>query len=35
MRYLIDSNIFIFYVVDRGELTKEVREIFQDYGNRI
>jgi PIN domain nuclease of toxin-antitoxin system len=35
MRYLIDSNILFFFVSDRDELTREVNDILQDYGNRI
>ena len=35
MRYLIDTNILIFYVVDPGELTREVEDILEDHNNRI
>jgi PIN domain nuclease of toxin-antitoxin system len=35
MRYLIDTNILIFYVVDPGELTQEVEDILEDHNNRI
>jgi len=35
MRYLIDSNILIFYVMDPDELTREVDDILNDHGNRI
>jgi len=35
MRYLIDSNILIFFIVDTDQLTAEVKEIIYDYGNRI
>jgi len=35
MRYLIDSNILIYYVTDTSLLTREVEDILADYGNRI
>jgi len=35
MRYLIDTNILIFYIMDPDELTREVEDILYDYGNRI
>jgi len=35
MRYLIDSNILLFYTIDLGELTVEVKDILRDYGNQI
>ena len=35
MRYLIDSNILILSIVDTGQLTREVRDILNDYGNLI
>jgi len=35
MRYIIDSNILIFMVMDTDELTNEVDNILNDYGNRI
>jgi len=35
MRYLIDSNILYFVVSDKDELTSEVKDILDDYGNRI
>jgi len=35
MRYLIDSNILILSIVDTSELTMEVNDILNDYGNRI
>jgi len=35
MRYLIDSNILILNIVDDDQLTAEVKDILDDYGNRI
>jgi len=35
MRYLIDTHILFFYVVNRDELTREVEDIFEDYNNQI
>jgi len=35
MRYLIDSNILILNIVDDDQLTIEVKDIIDDYGNRI
>jgi len=35
MRYLIDSNILIFYVVDHDKLTREVEDILEDHNNQI
>ena len=35
MRYLIDTNILIFYVVDPDELTREVEDILEDHNNQI
>lgn len=35
MRYLIDTNIFVFYVQDIRSLDDEVRSIIEDYGNQI
>jgi len=35
MRYLIDSNILILNIVDDDQLTTEVKDIIDDYGNRI
>ncbi|GBU22639.1 hypothetical protein R80B4_02550 [Fibrobacteres bacterium R8-0-B4] len=34
-RYLIDTNILIYYATDRTMLSKAVLDIFKDYGNRI
>jgi len=34
-RYLIDSNIILFYVKDQEQLTEEVKDILNDYDNRI
>jgi len=35
MRYLIDSNILLFYVRDQSELLNDVVDILDDYNNRI
>jgi PIN domain nuclease of toxin-antitoxin system len=35
MRYLIDSNILVLSVYDRGQLTKKVKSILADHSNRI
>ncbi|MDR2041505.1 MAG: type II toxin-antitoxin system VapC family toxin [Tannerella sp.] len=35
MRYLIDTNIFIFYAVDRNQLDKDILYILNDCGNII
>jgi PIN domain nuclease of toxin-antitoxin system len=35
MRYLIDSNILIYYIADNEQLTAEVKDILTDYGNQI
>jgi len=35
MRYLIDSNILIFYIADDDRLSAEARDIIKDYGNRV
>jgi len=35
MRYLIDTNILILYVIETDQLTAEVKDILYDYGNRI
>jgi PIN domain nuclease of toxin-antitoxin system len=35
MRYLIDSNILIFYASDPDQLSKRIMSILEDYGNRI
>jgi PIN domain nuclease of toxin-antitoxin system len=35
MRYLIDSNILLFYVTSPEQLTIEVMDILKDYNNRI
>jgi len=34
-RYLIDTNILIFYANDQTLLTKEAADIIDDYNNRI
>lgn len=33
MRYLLDTNIFIFLVLDPDSLSRDVRAIFDDYDN--
>jgi PIN domain nuclease of toxin-antitoxin system len=35
MRYLIDTNVLILYILNTDELTTEVKDILYDYGNRI
>ncbi|GHT23029.1 twitching motility protein PilT [Bacteroidia bacterium] len=35
MRYLIDTNIFLFYVSDSAYLDKDVRNILENYENGI
>jgi len=35
MRYLIDTNIFLFFVLDNERLTKKVENIIDDYDNRV
>ncbi|MCL2650826.1 MAG: type II toxin-antitoxin system VapC family toxin [Candidatus Azobacteroides sp.] len=35
MRYLIDTNIFLFYASDREQLDKEILQILEDYENQI
>ena len=33
MRYLLDTNIFIFAVIDRDALSHDVKAILEDYDN--
>ena len=33
MRYLLDTNIFIFAAIDRDSLSSDVRAIIEDYDN--
>ncbi|MDR2732421.1 MAG: type II toxin-antitoxin system VapC family toxin [Fibromonadaceae bacterium] len=35
MRYLIDTNIFLFTVQEQDKLSKEVQYILEDYENNI
>jgi PIN domain nuclease of toxin-antitoxin system len=35
MRYLIDTNIFIFLAEDSGHLSKDVYAIIEDYSNLL
>ena len=35
MRYLIDTNVFLFYASDREQLNKDVLQILDDYENLI
>jgi PIN domain nuclease of toxin-antitoxin system len=35
MRYLIDTNIFLFYSFDNGLLDNSVRRVLEDYENII
>ena len=33
MRYLLDTNVFIFAVIDRDALSRDVKAILEDYDN--
>ena len=33
MRYLLDTNIFIYAAIDRDSLSKDVIAILEDYEN--
>ncbi len=33
MRYLLDTNIFLFSVIDRDSLSRDVQAILEDYEN--
>ncbi len=35
MRYMIDTNIFVFLVTDLSQLDKDVESIIQDYSNTL
>ncbi len=35
MRYMIDTNIFVFLVTDLSQLSKDVESIIQDYSNTL
>ena len=35
MRYMIDTNIFVFLVTDVSQLDKDVESIIQDYSNTL
>ena len=35
MRYLLDTNILVFLVLDQEELSREVRDIVEDYSNTL
>lgn len=35
MRYLIDTNIFIYYATDKSLLSNDVLSILEDYNNTI
>ena len=35
MRYLIDTNIFIYYATDKSLLSNDVLSILEDYDNTI
>ena len=35
MRYMIDTNIFVFLVTDLSQLDKDVKGIIQDYSNTL
>ena len=33
MRYLLDTNIFIYAAIDRDSLSRDVKAILEDYDN--
>jgi len=33
MRYLLDTNIFIYLVIDPDQLSRDVKAILDDYDN--
>ena len=33
MRYLLDTNIFIYAAIDRDQLSRDVKAILDDYDN--
>jgi PIN domain nuclease of toxin-antitoxin system len=35
MRYLIDTNIFLFSIIDTERLTKKVRQILEGYDDQV
>jgi len=35
MRYLIDTNIYLFIIQEKDKLSKEVSDIIADYENKI
>jgi PIN domain nuclease of toxin-antitoxin system len=35
MRYLLDTNILLYIILDGDELSREVSEIIDDYGNSL
>ena len=35
MRYLLDTNIFIYLVIDPNQLSRDVKAILDDYENQI
>ncbi|GHU79941.1 twitching motility protein PilT [Bacteroidia bacterium] len=35
MRYLIDTNVFIQFVIDEYDISENVQQIFDDYSNQI
>jgi PIN domain nuclease of toxin-antitoxin system len=35
MRYIIDSNIFLFLLLDKEQLTRDVQYILDDYTNQL
>jgi PIN domain nuclease of toxin-antitoxin system len=35
MRYYIDTNIFIYLLENKSNLTKNVKALFEDYNNQI
>ena len=35
MRYLIDTNIFVFFVADPDRLSRDVRMLLEDYDSQL
>ena len=35
MRYLLDTNIYVFYIIDSARLSRDVRAILEDPSDHI
>ena len=35
MRYLIDTNIFVFFVADPDRLSRDIRMLLEDYDSQL